>query len=132
MSIRIAEDRELPPALVRAINRYLLVNTEIRPADLCLVFGGRRSAEARVSETVRLWRHGFFNLIVVTGGRPELGCRTEAGQMVLMLLDRGVPEEQLLVEERSRNTGENVLYSMELLRRLGVLRLYSPDSLRFS
>ncbi|MEP3278191.1 MAG: YdcF family protein [Stappiaceae bacterium] len=114
------ENQPPSPALVRAINRYLLIKTELVPAELCLVFGGQRSAEARVKEAVRLWQEGMFKHIIVSGGRAEQAGRTEAEMMADELVRAGVSRSQITIETKSKNTGENVEFSMRVLRELGL------------
>lgn len=111
--------RELSPKLIRDIEQYLLVKTEIRPADLCFLFGGQNSADARIKETVRLWQSGLFNLIIVSGGPIDQSDTTEAALMAGKLKEFGVPEDRIITESRSRNTGENVAFSIQVLQERG-------------
>ncbi|WP_297590099.1 YdcF family protein [Roseibium sp.] len=97
------------------------METELQPADLCLLFGGLRSAEARVQETIKLWNRNYIDQIIVSGGRKGRSEDTEAEQMAAMLREFGVPAAQIIIENRSQNTGENVAFSMEKLNRLGLL-----------
>lgn len=105
----------LDPELVMAINSYLLVRTDIAPADLGFVFGTRHGVDAFCDEAARLWHEGYFPRLLVTGG-ATLGCdRPEASVMRDLLIERGVSSKSILVEERARNTGENVVFSLPIL-----------------
>lgn len=107
------EDRDL----FAAINAYLLVRTEIMPADLGFVFGTRHGIAEFCDETARLWHEGYFPHILVTGGLTPGDTRTEAAVMRDELAARAVPRSRILIEERATNTGENVAYSLPILDR---------------
>lgn len=57
--------------------------------------------------------------VVVSGGQGENEPTTEAAAMAAYLTERGVPEENILQEDRSRNTDQNLRYSLQLLREAG-------------
>lgn len=105
------------PTLVAAINAYLLVRTEIEPADLCFVFGTRHGVVEFADETARLWHEGYFPHVLVTGGATPGDTRTEAAVMRDLLIERGVAARAILVEERAANTGENVEFSLPVIDR---------------
>lgn len=54
--------------------------------------------------------------VVVSGGQPKGGV-TEAQVMASYLIDKGVDPEQILAEMQSKNTRENLLYSMALIQK---------------
>lgn len=58
--------------------------------------------------------------IVVSGGQGPDEPSTEARAMADYLLAQGVPEENILLEERSSNTMENLRYTKELLEQQGM------------
>lgn len=82
----------LPDPLIRAINRYQLVSTEVTRPDIGLLFGGRRSACARVEVASGIWKKGLVQRFVVSGGEPDNKGRTEAEKMAASLICWGVPE----------------------------------------
>jgi uncharacterized SAM-binding protein YcdF (DUF218 family) len=106
---------ELEPALVEAINAYLLVRSEIEPADLAFIFGSRHGIERFCDEAARLWHERYFPHVLVSGGVTPGGERSEASILRTLLIERGVDKRAILVEERATNTGENVLFSMPLI-----------------
>ncbi len=65
--------------------------------------------------------------LILSGGKEEKKSETEAQAMKRYLLEKGVPEKQLLLEERSSSTVENLAFSRELMgehsrnARIGVL-----------
>ena len=58
--------------------------------------------------------------IVTSGGQGSNEPVSEARCMADYLMDGGVPEDQILLEDRSHNTKENFLYSKELLADEGI------------
>jgi len=65
---------------------------------------------------VELFKAGLASTIVFTGGTSENGV-SEAAAMKNVAVRGGVPEEQILIEEFSRNTRQNALNVLALIRR---------------
>lgn len=74
----------------------------------------------RVWHAARIYQAGKAPRVIISGGRlPWLGERTpESEAMRRFLIDLGVPEEALLLEDQSRNTHENAVYTAKLLQEL--------------
>lgn len=106
--------KKLSDEFLKAVGEYMLVETPLARADVCIVFGGRHADEL-AEHAADLYHKGHFSLVVVTGGVKTAKGLMEAHQMRDVLLARGVPEDIILVEDRATNTGENVVYSMKLL-----------------
>lgn len=60
---------------------------------------------------------GKSALFVVSGGQGADEIQSEAAAMKTWLNDYGIPDEQILMEDRSTNTHENMLYSKEIINR---------------
>lgn len=103
------------PELINAINHYLLVRTEIVPADLGFVFGTRHGVLEFADETARLWHEQFFPHVLISGGVTKGDARSEASVIRDLLIERGVGAEAILVEEHATNTGENVEFSLPVI-----------------
>ena len=58
-------------------------------------------------------------VVVVSGGQGPDEPTTEARAMADYLMERGVPEEQLLLEDQSHNTIQNFRYTAQLLEARG-------------
>ena len=71
----------------------------------------------RTLHAAGLWRAGEVQALVPCGG---LGTHppTEAEAMRRLLLSEGVPEDAIRIEDRSRNTHENILLALPLLAEL--------------
>ena len=69
----------------------------------------------RIDRAVALWRETGAKLIMPCGGLTYERQRTEAEVMREMLVERGVPENIILLEDQSRITLENMLNAYALL-----------------
>jgi uncharacterized SAM-binding protein YcdF (DUF218 family) len=73
-------------------------------------------AAERITETVALARLYPAAAVLITGGNAAIipGRFTEATAMRRLLIVEGVAPERLLIEDRSRNTIENAIYSKDV------------------
>lgn len=108
--------------LARLLWDYHHLNHEIRPADAILVQGSHDLRVAERGASVFLER--LAPLLVLSGGLGNLTRglwdEPEARKFARVARSLGVPEEAMLVEDRSTNTGENVHFTRRLLRERGV------------
>ena len=106
-----------------------------RPPQLEVEVG---DAFDRMLHGVRLLRAGRAPILVLTGGviKYLTGSEmSEAERMAQLAVDYGVPAGQLLLEDASRNTYENGLFTARLLRARGwhrVLLVTSASHMRRS
>ena len=108
-------DRLPDAAEIAAINAAHLIRTPLKPADLLFVFGTREDVERRVDEACRLWREGFFQWSVVSGGMTPGSALSECEIIKAAMVTRGIPPQRILEEHRALNTGENVIFSLPVL-----------------
>ena len=75
------------------------------------------SGADRLTNTLWLYRAGKVRRIIISGGSGSLmeTVQTEAKDLSILLRLAGVPPQDILLEERSRNTHENAHYTRELL-----------------
>jgi DUF218 domain len=105
---------------------YMLLGHDVVPCDVMLILGNR---DIRTAEWgAELYARGMADRIIVSGGvspKNDLldaaAWSSEADYFADVLLDHGVSDAKILRERTARNTGENVLYSYELLRSSGLL-----------
>jgi uncharacterized SAM-binding protein YcdF (DUF218 family) len=102
-------------AEIAAINAQHLISTPLKPADLLFVFGTRVDVEERVDEACRLWREGYFRWSIVSGGITPGSERSECEIIADAMIARGIPAEKILREDRAKNTGENVIFSLPVI-----------------
>ena len=71
----------------------------------------------RVTNALWLYRAGRVRYIIVSGGSGAVlvKAHTEAADLTTLLLLAGVPARAILVEDQSRNTRENALFTKRLL-----------------
>jgi uncharacterized SAM-binding protein YcdF (DUF218 family) len=89
----------------------------IEKADCILVLG---SHDLRVADrAAQLYFEGWAPLIIFSGGlgnlTKDMWTETEADQFAAIAIKTGVPKEAILVENKSTNTGENILFTQQLL-----------------
>jgi uncharacterized SAM-binding protein YcdF (DUF218 family) len=101
-----------------------------RPADAIVVLGaaqydGRPSPvlQARLDEALAAYRAGLAPVIVVTGGRQQGDRFTEALTGRNYLVDHGVPETAILLENSGRSSWESMEGVAQILRPLGARRV---------
>lgn len=108
--------------LAKKLWNYHLMGHKIEPADCILVLGSHdRRVAARGAE---LYLQGLAPILVFSGGlgrlTKDLWSETEADLFARIAEDMGVPDEAILVENRSTNTGENILFTQQLLQARGL------------
>ncbi len=71
----------------------------------------------RIRYAGQLYRAGKAGKIVIAGGNvfPQEGIRGEAYYIAKLLIEWGVPEADILFEEKSRNTYQNAFFTKPLL-----------------
>lgn len=87
------------------------------------------SHDLRVADrAAELYLQGWAPLVVMSGGLGNLtkGMWTEpeADRFAAIAIQKGVPAGAILIENRSTNTGENILFTAQLLKEKGL----NPDS----
>lgn len=97
---------------------YHHMNHQLEKSDCILVLG---SHDTRVAQRgAELFLEGFAPLLVLSGGLGRLTqgmwVETEAEKFAEIAIKMGVPEEAILIESKSTNTGENILFTQQLLQ----------------
>ncbi|HYJ45233.1 MAG TPA: YdcF family protein, partial [Pyrinomonadaceae bacterium] len=97
--------------------RYHQLNHQLSKADATLVLC---SHDHRVAERgAQLYLEGWSPLLIFSGGlgaiTKKMWSVPEADQFAEIALGMGVPGDKILIENRSTNTGENILLTKKLL-----------------
>lgn len=105
--------------LAKQIWDYHHLNNTIEKADCILVLG---SHDVRVAErAAELHLNGCAPLLIFSGGLGRLTegvwSETEADLFAKIAIDKGVPWQAILTENKSSNTGENILFTGQLLKK---------------
>lgn len=101
---------------------YHLMNLELVKSDCILALG---SHDLRVADrTAELYLQGFAPLVIMSGGlgnfTREIWSEKEADKFAAIAMQKGVPADDILIENNSTNTGENILFTQRLLREKGL------------
>lgn len=101
---------------------YHHLGHKLEKADAVLVLG---SNDIRVAEYgAQLVLDGWAPLLIMSGGigalTKGLWGMPEADKFASVAKEMGVPEDRILIENKSTNTGENLLFTKELLKECGM------------
>ena len=101
----------------KIIWNYHHMNHDLTCVDLIFVLG---SHDTRVAERgAELYLKGLAPFVVISGGlgkiTKNLWKKTEAEKFAEIVWGRGVPKEKVLLETKSANTGENIIFSRDLI-----------------
>lgn len=101
---------------------YLRLGEEPQKADCIVGFGNFNVNIAR--RAAELYHQGYAQKILFTGGlgRNTLGMlpEPEAVRFAKVAMECGVPEEDIILEDKSTNTAENIRFTHDLLKELGM------------
>jgi uncharacterized SAM-binding protein YcdF (DUF218 family) len=95
---------------------------QLEQADAILVLC---SHDKKVAETgAKLFLEGWAPLLIFAGGlgaiTSGMWSEPEADQFSKVAIANGVPSTRILIENRSTNTGENILFTKQLLAEKGI------------
>ncbi len=103
--------------LAKQLWDYHHINNHLEKSDCILALG---SHDVRVAErAAELYLTGWAPLLIFSGGLGRLTegvwSEAEADLFAKIAIDKGVPKKAILVENKSANTGENILFTQQLL-----------------
>ena len=103
------------------VRAYLMLEqTELAPADVIFIFGNKHGVKQSAEKAAALFFAGYSNRIIIAGGVKTANGHTEADAIADILKEKGVPVENMLVENRSTNTQENIEMAQELIKEHGI------------
>ena len=97
-----------------AIGWYLSPQDPLEKVDAIVVVSGGDN-DARISKGVQLYKEGWAPILVFSGAAAE-GDVSNAQAMATIAERDGVPEDAILIEEKSKTTAENATYTSDLLK----------------
>jgi uncharacterized SAM-binding protein YcdF (DUF218 family) len=108
--------------LAKKLWDYHHVNQSLEKSDCILVLG---SHDLRVAERgAELYLQGYAPILIFSGGlgnfTKEIWNEPEADKFATVALNMDVPHDAILIENKSTNTGENILYTQQLLKENGL------------
>ncbi|AXI08637.1 YdcF family protein [Oceanobacillus sp. 143] len=97
---------------------YKNIEDDQEKGDCIFVLGSSKAVEYRLPRAIQLYKEGRAKKLLFSGGVSwEDGGLTEAELLRDKALELGVPEEDIIIENNSRHTKENVLASLLVLDR---------------
>ena len=99
------------------IYEYLFVTTPIKPADLLIVFGTTYGFDEYVEGILKLYNEGYVKTILLTGGKDSTNSYKAESEMMLDCLKSFNLKCDILIEDKSVNTGENLAFSIPILQK---------------
>jgi uncharacterized SAM-binding protein YcdF (DUF218 family) len=108
--------------LAKKLWDYHQMNDALKKSDCILALG---SHDLRVAERVaELYHQAWAPLVIMSGGlgnfTQEIWTESEADKFAKIAIEKGVPAEAILIENKSTNTGENILFTQKLLKEKGL------------
>lgn len=108
--------------LAKQLWDYHHMNHQMVKSDVILALG---SHDLRVADrAAQLYLDGWAPLLVCSGGlgnlTSDIWTESEADQFAAIAINMGVPASSILVENKSTNTGENIIFTSRLLKEHGV------------
>lgn len=100
------------------------------PVQPCDVIIGMGALDARIAErSAQLFLDGYGDYVVFTGGLGKITKhtqqQTEAEKFRDIAVGQGVPNSKILLEREATNSGENILFVQQLLKK----HRLTPESL---
>lgn len=114
----------LDPILIPSIKllwEFNQVHNDLEPADLILVLGSNDLSVPAFAAQV--FTEKFANKIIISGGvgiNTKYINQTEAAVFEKIILDLGVTKADIFLEDKSSNTGENIIFSYNLIKKLNL------------
>ena len=117
----------------------LKISEAPQKADVILVFGGGvgetgspgKSTIERARYAAELYKQGYSDKILFSSGYTYV--YNDAENMKLVAISRGVPDRDIILEQKANNTYENVIFSKEILDQYewdSILLVSSPYNMR--
>lgn len=103
------------PEKIKKITKYIFLKSNLQKADLALVFGTRH--QEAVNKVFELYRDGLVPKILVSGGTNIVTGKNEAVEMSKKLVRLGIKKDDIILENKSANSLENVLFSKKIINK---------------
>lgn len=110
---------------VKILWDYMNLHQMPEKADIIIGFGCYN--EEIAIRCAQLYKEGYASRVLFTGGlgrnTKNMWVKPEAERFAAIAIKAGVPEEKILIENRSANSAENILFSRKLLEGQNVHKL---------
>lgn len=98
---------------IQKITNYIFIDSHFQKADLSIVFGTR--CQEAIDKIFEIYRKKLVSKILVSGGINKVTGENEAEIMSQQLMNLGVHPEDIILENKSANSLENVLFSKKII-----------------
>lgn len=120
MNIRLAEKSAYDN--LKIIWEYMHMNMELCNADCIIGFGNY--CDEIALRAAELYKKGYSPKILFTGGlgrnTDHLWTQSEAERFAGIAAGEGVPKEDIIIENQSANTAENIIFTQKKLAGLNM------------
>src|SRR6188768_1568566 len=104
--------------LAKKLWDYHHLNNKMAKSDCILALG---SHDTRVADrAAELYLEGWAPILIFSGGlgnvTRDIWTESEADKFAAIAIRMGVPENAILIENKSTNTGENILFTQKILQ----------------
>ena len=104
--------------LAKKLWDYHHMNDAMAKSDCILALG---SHDTRVADrAAELYLEGWAPILIFSGGlgnvTRDIWTESEADKFAAIAIRMGVPENAILIENKSTNTGENILFTQKILQ----------------
>lgn len=107
---------------VKVLWDYMRLDMPLSKADCIVGFGCYN--EDIALRCAELYHTGYAPKVLFTGGlgrnTKEMWTESEAERFARIAVSAGVPERDILIENRSANSAENILFTRDLLQKEGI------------
>ena len=100
---------------IKEITDYIFLNDKNPSGDIAFVFGTWNAWKESIEKAAELYKNGFVPKVIVSSGENPVTGASEGDLMALDLEKLGVPKKDILIEKKSTNTLENVLFSKKII-----------------
>ena len=90
--------------------------------DVAIILGAATSGEKvspvyreRINHGIWLYENGYVDYLILTGGVGKGNEKSDAYVAKQYAIEKGVPEQVILIEEKSKITEENLEYAKEIM-----------------
>lgn len=109
-------------SLAQQLWDYHHMQHKLEKSDCILILG---SHDMRVAHRgAELYLQGYAPLLICSGGlgnfTKDMWKESEADLFAAVAREKGVPENAILIENKSSNTGENILFTQQLLQQRAI------------
>ncbi len=97
------------------ITNYIFLDDTDLKGDIAFVFGTWNAWKGSVEKATELYKSGFVPKLIFSGGINKKTGVIEGEAMAEEAIKLGVPRNDVLIENKSTNTLENVLFSLGVI-----------------